>query len=220
MKHIKKFTQKKKKETDEISFDSSTLMSKEKDTMGVGIKTDKVEHDEKELNKLKKNKVEKFESFITINIDNIENVEWENEFGENEGDFDESECGCCDDCTGENGCECGCKDCQCNDEVYDEIEKVSDSLDTISENIKYHLKNGVPITENIFRPGSQSFFNLLKEARQLFDSNKIELCKIDKVLYETTDIGKFAKIKGELVPLDLPMEYVEEVNEAKRAIKR
>ena len=37
---------------------------------------------------------------------------------------------------------------------------------------------------------------------------------MDKQLYETTDIGKFEWFRGELVPLDLPMENITELNEA------
>ena len=91
----------------------------------------------------------------------------------------------------------------------------------ISESIKYHLDNNKPITENIFRPGSESFFNVIKEARDLFELGKINLCDIDKELYESTEIGKFGYFKGELVPLDIPMEYTEELNEeAKKGGKK
>lgn len=83
----------------------------------------------------------------------------------------------------------------------------------ISENLQYHLDNNKPITENIFRPGSDSFYQVIKEARKLFDSNNVELCDIDKELFESTDIGNFVMFNGELVPLDLPMEYVEELKE-------
>jgi len=83
----------------------------------------------------------------------------------------------------------------------------------ISENVKYHIDNKKPITENIFRPGSESFYELIKEARKLFDCSKIEFCDIDKEIFESTDIGNFAIFRGELVPLDLPMEYLEELKE-------
>ena len=67
---------------------------------------------------------------------------------------DMNKCNCCSDCTNEKDCKCGCPDCNC--EVG------------ISESMKYHLENNTPITENIFRPGSEAFFNLIKEARELF----------------------------------------------------
>ena len=91
------------------------------------------------------------------------------------------------------------------------IRKFTDN--NISESLKYHLDNNKPVTENIFRPGSEAFFNVIKEARELFDLGRIDLYDIDKELYESTDIGKFGMFNGELVPLDLPMENIEELNE-------
>jgi hypothetical protein len=84
----------------------------------------------------------------------------------------------------------------------------------ISENLKYHVDNNLPVLENVFRPGSTSFFEIIKEARELFDNNEVELCGIDKILFETTDLGKFELFEGEMVPLDLPLEFIEEINEA------
>jgi len=84
----------------------------------------------------------------------------------------------------------------------------------LSESLKYHLDNNKPITENIFRPGSYSFYAVIKEARSLFDLDKVNLCDLDTELYESTDIGKFEMFNGNLVPLDLPMESIEEINEA------
>jgi hypothetical protein len=69
--------------------------------------------------------------------------------------------------------------------------------------------------ENIFRPGSESFFQLIKEGRELYDNGTIELVGIDKLLFETTNLGKFAEYEGSIVPLDLPLENIEEVNESK-----
>lgn len=84
----------------------------------------------------------------------------------------------------------------------------------ISENLQYHIQNNISVTENIFRPHSKAFYDLILEARQLFDSGKIGLCNLDKVLFETTDLGLWGEYNGELVPLDLPIENIQEVNEA------
>lgn len=83
-----------------------------------------------------------------------------------------------------------------------------------SESLKYHLTNSMPITENIFRPGSEKFFSVLEEARNLFDEGSLMLEGIDKELYETTEIGIFGDFEGKRVPLDIPMEVEEELNEA------
>ena len=35
----------------------------------------------------------------------------------------------------------------------------------ISEGLKYHIDNSIPLYENIYRPGSHRFFELVKEGR-------------------------------------------------------
>jgi hypothetical protein len=89
-----------------------------------------------------------------------------------------------------------------------------ENFQPISENLKYHIDNNLPVLENIFRPGSKSFFEIISEARSLFDDGKVELNGIDKILFESTDLGKFELFEGEMVPLDLPLEVIEEINEA------
>jgi hypothetical protein len=89
----------------------------------------------------------------------------------------------------------------------------NDEYIEISEAFKYHLDNNKTVIENIFRPGSEEFYNIIKEGRKLFESGKINLCDLDKELYETTDIGKFELFDGELVPLDLPMDNIDFIRE-------
>ena len=83
----------------------------------------------------------------------------------------------------------------------------------ISEAMRYHIDSKIRLTENIYRPGSFAHQKLLTEARMLWNNNIIELQGTDKKLYETTDIGKWAKYEGEFVPLDLPL--MEIITEAK-----
>lgn len=92
------------------------------------------------------------------------------------------------------------------------IKKFNNFL--LSEKLNYHLDNNISVVENVFRPGSDSFFELIKEARLLFDSGEVIFSGLDKYLFESTDLGKFVEFDGEIVPLDLPMETVEEMNEA------
>ncbi len=92
------------------------------------------------------------------------------------------------------------------------IKKFNEEL--VSEHLQYHIDNNMSVTENIFRYGSESYYNLLKESRELFDNGKIELSGHDKELFESSDIGRFEMFEGELVPLDLPLEIIEEINEA------
>lgn len=94
-------------------------------------------------------------------------------------------------------------DCNC-------VESYSMSPAKLEETILYHTRKNKPITENVYRPNSDSFFSLLKEVRERFDGGTLTLSGIDRELYETTDIGKFGCFNEAVVPLDLPMEYVTE----------
>jgi hypothetical protein len=84
----------------------------------------------------------------------------------------------------------------------------------VSENVRYHIDNNLPFTKNIFRTGSESFYSLLEEVRNLHDNNQLILEGLDKELFESTDIGRFGIYKGQKVPLDIPMLSEESLNEA------
>jgi hypothetical protein len=239
MKDIKKFkdsakniedkkSNKKEKEV-EVKFNAKSLEKEKDENPGFKSSVEDQEKVEKEFKK-DKDKIEKFESFKEGRKDSTESVvrnlirkgetilhvtspyDTEDEF---DSEYEESEtngCGCCNKCTGEPGCYCGCNNCKC--ETDDVVLPSKFFSDEVSESLKYHLDNNKPVTESIFRPGSKAFFQVIKEARELFDKNQITLCDIDKEIYESTEIGKFGFFNGELVPLDLPMENIFELNEA------
>ena len=73
----------------------------------------------------------------------------------------------------------------------------------IKEGLKYHLVNEVPITDPIFRPGSNSFFKLLREIRNLWKMGIVEDELADPWLMET-NIGEWGNFEGTPVPLDFP----------------
>jgi hypothetical protein len=247
-----------KTEVQDPVFNAKSLEKDKDEKPSFKTSTDDQEKVEKEFKK-ELNKIEKFESFAIIITNNDDDeLEISDDFGrptdeyevdkqsskelrgsdfledEIESEYQESEtsgCGCCDDCKGEPGCNCGCEDCKCDQlEEYcdacdrvsskcvcdeENVQRASDFVNAIlSESLKYHLDNNKPITENIFRPGSEAFYEVIKEARQLFDAGKVNLCDIDKEIFESTEIGKFGFFNGKLVPLDLPMENIIELNEA------
>lgn len=75
----------------------------------------------------------------------------------------------------------------------------------ISEGLNYHLDNNIPITENVFRPHSQSFFNLINEVRSLYMNDQISLDEEEIELIET-EIGYTAILQdGTEVYLDIPL---------------
>lgn len=83
--------------------------------------------------------------------------------------------------------------------------------DVITEALDYHMQNNVPFCENIFRPGSDTFFELLREAKVLYQQGQYTpVDSFEKDLLES-DIGEFAEYEGELVPLDFPFELEEDM---------
>lgn len=90
-------------------------------------------------------------------------------------------------------------------------------IDT-SEGLKYHVDNDIPLGE-LYRVGSEMYYNMFTEARNLYAAGEIELSEFDKYFVEETDIGNFAEYEGEHVPLDSPMleeEEKVELNSPKR----
>jgi hypothetical protein len=76
----------------------------------------------------------------------------------------------------------------------------------ISEHLNYHITNEVPLNENIFRFGSEEFFNVIQEARELYYEGMVELSEDDVELVES-DFGTQVKLSnGRVVYLDTPME--------------
>lgn len=71
--------------------------------------------------------------------------------------------------------------------------------------LSYHIQNKIPLSENVFRVGSEKYFELFREARGLFKEGKLELSGTDRFLIEETDIGEIVEIDGIYYPLDCPM---------------
>jgi hypothetical protein len=79
---------------------------------------------------------------------------------------------------------------------------------TISEGLSFHLNNSIPISDNIYRHGSDRYFSLVNESRELWKEGKLNLCEADVEVMES-DLGTFVEYRGEQVPLDFPMRLEE-----------
>lgn len=84
----------------------------------------------------------------------------------------------------------------------------------LSEGMKYHIDNNIPLTENIYRPSSKKYFEIFEEARQLHKEGKLQLTEDETKILENTDLGKFGLYNKIRVPLDYPMSE-EQLLEAK-----
>ena len=76
--------------------------------------------------------------------------------------------------------------------------------------LEWHLDNKRTLSENVYRYSSESFIQLFTEARQAWRDGKIQLNEFDEQLLESTDIGLYGEYEGQKVPLDLPMESINE----------
>jgi len=73
----------------------------------------------------------------------------------------------------------------------------------MSEGMEYHVKNNVPLSENVFRPGSEKYFEVIQEARKLYNEGYY-YNEEDREILES-DLGKFFIYEGERLPLEYPM---------------
>jgi len=85
----------------------------------------------------------------------------------------------------------------------------------VSEGLRYHKRYKKGVNNNIFRPGSDSFFSLFREVRSLYRVGLYDLDELEYDLIRDSDIGEFGIYEGESVPLDFPMLYEEDIAEAK-----
>jgi len=107
----------------------------------------------------------------------------------------------------QDSCNCGCHSCE---NVGNPGVVLNESIvkkDILSENLRYHVDNKLPLTENTFRYGSEAFLNLWAEARALYLREIIHVNEDDKEILTETDLGNFGLYEGVKVPLDLPMAY-------------
>jgi hypothetical protein len=108
-------------------------------------------------------------------------------------------------------CGCGCGD-KCGKAPI--LNENLQSRVLMTENMKYHIDNKLPLTENTFRYGSKAFLDLWSEARFLYSRGAINVSGIDKEILTETKLGEYGLFEGQMVPLDMPLLEEGEVNEA------
>jgi hypothetical protein len=114
-------------------------------------------------------------------------------------------------------CDCGCNICDEKRPVM--LNEGLASKEILSEGLKFHMDNARPLTEHVYRAGSDSYFNLWAEARALYTRNIIEVQGDDLEILTETDLGHFGLYENQKVPLDFIFEAVEEIDEADKKKK-
>lgn len=90
----------------------------------------------------------------------------------------------------------------------------------LSEGLKYHIDNSKPLTDNIYRIGSKSYFKVIKEGREAYKKGIYKpVNEEERDMLENSLLGEWVEFEGELVPLDFPM-YVDDVLEERRKRKK
>lgn len=93
------------------------------------------------------------------------------------------------------------EDCGCNGPKL--ILKEGQNPPTLSEGLKYHISEGIQLIHNIYRPLSENYMALFKEARELYNQGLLSVTENDAELLET-NIGETFNYKG----VDLPLDYL------------
>jgi hypothetical protein len=88
------------------------------------------------------------------------------------------------------------------------------SGERLSEGMRYHVDNDRPLTENIYRPFSKEYFELFKEARELYKQGLLIITEEEEKILASTDLGEYGYFNGVKVPLDFPMS-MEQIQEVK-----
>ena len=87
--------------------------------------------------------------------------------------------------------------------------------------LMHHVENKIPVSENIYRPGSPCYFNVIKQARDFYKIGLYEaINEEERELLENTSLGEWVIVEGDRVPLDFPLFEDETLDEAKKKKKK
>ena len=74
----------------------------------------------------------------------------------------------------------------------------------VSEGFKYHIENGLDITNSVYRIGSQAYTDLFEETKKYWDEGNIILSDKAAWMAKNLEVGKPAIYDGRKVKLDSP----------------
>lgn len=86
--------------------------------------------------------------------------------------------------------------------VQEKMEYQGD-LNEVSPSLAFHIKNGLSLFENVFRPESKAYFDLFNEARKLYNEGLLKLTKEEIELLKS-DIGETIILENKTIYLGLP----------------
>lgn len=94
-----------------------------------------------------------------------------------------------------------------NEEGFIKVALLSEQ--SISEGLKWHIDNNIPLSQPVYRLFSEAYFSLLTEAKTLYKTGQLLVDETSEWML-SDDSGLFAEYDGVVVPLDCPMALDEE----------
>jgi len=90
-----------------------------------------------------------------------------------------------------------------------EISKTSEGImlqegAIASPGLMFHQQHNKPLSECIFRIGSEAYVDFYAEARELFNEGVLKVNELDRDLIRNTDIGEYGIFEGKKIALDIP----------------
>ena len=74
----------------------------------------------------------------------------------------------------------------------------------LTEGMRWHLTESVPFDRPVYRAGTEKYFTLIREARNLYGSGDYTpMSDFERDLLES-DLGEYDMFEGAMVPLDFP----------------
>ena len=76
----------------------------------------------------------------------------------------------------------------------------------VSEGFRYHLENGIGISDSVYRLGSEAYKKLFEETKQYWDENNVILNDKEAWMIKNLEVGKEAKFKddaGRMIDVEL-----------------
>lgn len=90
-----------------------------------------------------------------------------------------------------------------NLELWGEFNEIHNRNIYDFEKFDYHLKNNLSLSESVFRIGSESWFQMINEARKLWENNVLDFGE-DDLFFLQSDLGRRDFFEGVEVWLDVP----------------
>ena len=90
-----------------------------------------------------------------------------------------------------------------NLELWGELHEIHNRNIYDFEKFDYHLKNNLSLSESVFRIGSESWFQMINEARELWENNVLDFGE-DDLFFLQSDLGRRDFFEGVEVWLDVP----------------